>query len=96
MMVDTITQGTGRAAQIDRPAAGKTGTSQDYRDALFVGFTSDLVAGIWVGNDNDSPTNKVTGGALPARIWHDFMIDAHVGRPVRPLPALSLPTENRR
>ncbi|GER05739.1 penicillin-binding protein 1A [Kordiimonadales bacterium JCM 17843] len=96
MMVDTITQGTGRAAQIDRPAAGKTGTSQDYRDALFVGFTSDLVAGIWVGNDNDSPTNKVTGGALPARIWHDFMIDAHVGRPVRPLPALSLLIENRR
>jgi len=52
-----------------------------------VGFTSDLVAGVWVGNDNDSPTNGVTGSSLPAEIWSEFMIDAHIGRPVRPLLA---------
>lgn len=88
LMVESMQAGTGTAAVLDRPAAGKTGTSQDYRDALFVGFTSDLVTGIWVGNDDDTPTRYVTGGTLPAQIWHDFMIDAHIGRPVRPLPSL--------
>lgn len=87
MMRQTILKGTGRYAAIDRPAAGKTGTSQDFRDALFVGFTSDLVTGVWVGNDDDTPMNGVTGGSLPTRIWADFMLDAHVGRPVRPLMA---------
>lgn len=86
MMVDVIERGTGRAARIDRPAAGKTGTSQDFRDAVFAGFTADMVAAVWVGNDDDTPTDRVTGGGLPARIWHDFMIDAHIGRPVRDLP----------
>lgn len=86
MMERTITTGTGRAARIDRPAAGKTGTSQDYRDALFVGFSSDIVAAVWVGNDDETPMRGVTGGGLPAHIWADFMIDAHIGHPVRPLP----------
>ena len=53
--------------------AGKTGTSEDYRDAWFVGFTKDLVVGVWVGNDDDSPTDHVVGGDLPAKIWHDFV-----------------------
>ena len=77
MMVAVVTRGTGTAARIDRPAAGKTGTTQDYRDAWFIGFTHDLVVGVWVGNDDHSPTNKVTGGSLPAQIWHDFMVSAY-------------------
>jgi len=87
IMQETIRHGTGRRARLDRPAAGKTGTSQDFRDAVFVGFTSDLVAGVWVGNDDDMPMRRVTGGGLPARIWSDFMIDAHIGHPVRPVLA---------
>jgi penicillin-binding protein 1A len=87
MMQAVIQSGTGRAAALDRPAAGKTGTSGDYRDAWFIGFTADLVAGVWVGNDNNAPMNKVTGGSLPTRIWHDFMAEIEAGKPVRPLPA---------
>jgi penicillin-binding protein 1A len=86
LLTGVITHGTGRAAQIDRPAAGKTGTTSDFRDALFVGYTPDLVAGVWVGNDDDGPMNKVTGGSLPAHIWHDFMLAALKGRPPVPLP----------
>ena len=89
MMQAVVTSGTGRAAQLDRPVAGKTGTSQDYRDALFIGFTADLVAGVWVGNDDNTPMNKVTGGSLPTHIWHDFMAAALVGTPPQPLPAPS-------
>ena len=74
-----INEGTGRAARLDRPAAGKTGTSQDYRDAWFIGFTSDLTAGVWVGNDDNRPMKRVTGGGLPAEIWRDFMLEAHRG-----------------
>jgi penicillin-binding protein 1A len=85
MMQSVILSGTGKAAALDRPAAGKTGTSQDYRDAWFIGFTADLVTGVWVGNDDNSPMNKVTGGSLPTRIWHDFMTAA-TGKPVLPLP----------
>lgn len=85
MMTAVINRGTGRAAAIDRPAAGKTGTSQDFRDAWFLGFTNDLVAGVWVGNDDNTPMRSVTGGGLPARIWADFMISAHAGKPPRPL-----------
>ena len=85
MLTAVIETGTGKAAAIDRPAAGKTGTSQDFRDAVFMGYTRDLVAGVWVGNDDDTPTDRVTGGALPAKIWADFMIEAHVGKPPRPL-----------
>src|SRR4029077_5359437 len=71
-----VREGTGRAAQVDRPVAGKTGTSEDYRDAWFVGFTPDLVVGVWVGNDDNTPMNGVTGGSLPATIWHDFVTRA--------------------
>ncbi|WP_431323230.1 PBP1A family penicillin-binding protein [Rhizobium sp. YTU87027] len=71
-----VERGTGRAADPGTFAAGKTGTSQNNRDAWFVGFTEPLVAGVWVGNDDDTPMNGVTGGALPARIWRDFMQEA--------------------
>ncbi len=81
-----IATGTGRAAGIGRPAAGKTGTTSDYRDAWFVGYTPDLVAAVWVGNDDNSPTKKVSGSGLPAQIWRSFMNDALKGRPVSELP----------
>ncbi|MBO9560716.1 MAG: transglycosylase domain-containing protein [Caulobacter sp.] len=68
-----VEEGTGRAARLGQKAYGKTGTTQDYRDALFVGFTGDLVVGVWVGNDDHSPMNHMVGGALPARIWRDVM-----------------------
>jgi penicillin-binding protein 1A len=86
MLAGVIGTGTGRAAQIGRPAAGKTGTTSDFRDALFVGFSGDLVAGVWFGNDDDTPMNHVTGGTLPARTWHDFMVAGLQGKPVTPLP----------
>jgi len=87
MLTSVVVWGSGKNAAIDRPAAGKSGTSQDSRDAVFVGFTSDMTAAVWVGNDNGSPMKAVTGGGLPARIWKDFMLEAHVGQPVRPLLA---------
>ncbi len=68
-----VESGTGKAARIDRPVAGKTGTSQDFRDAWFIGFADDLVTGVWFGNDNGSPMKNVTGGGLPARTWAQFM-----------------------
>jgi penicillin-binding protein 1A len=71
-----VEEGTGRAARLDQPVYGKTGTSQDHRDAVFVGFTSDLVIGVWVGNDDHSPMKGVTGGGLPAEIWRDFASQA--------------------
>ncbi|MCA1489319.1 PBP1A family penicillin-binding protein [Ensifer sp. NBAIM29] len=71
-----VERGTGREARIDVPAAGKTGTSQNHRDAWFVGFTEPLVVGVWVGNDDDTPMKGVTGGKLPARIWRNFMTAA--------------------
>ena len=88
MMQDIILSGTGMAARLpDRPTAGKTGTSQSFRDAWFLGYSADYVAGVWVGNDDDTPANNVTGGGLPARIWRDFMIAAHDGLPARQLAA---------
>ena len=86
MLTQAVERGTGRAARLDRPAAGKTGTSQDHRDAWFVGFTADFVAGVWVGYDDGRPMDGETGGRLPARIWHDFMIADHRGLPARPVP----------
>ena len=94
MLAAVIETGTGRAARLDRPAAGKTGTSQDFRDAWFVGFTPDLVAGVWIGNDDAHPMRRVTGGGLPAEIWRGFMLDALKGRPARPLLARP-PTRDR-
>ncbi|MDJ0948317.1 MAG: PBP1A family penicillin-binding protein [Alphaproteobacteria bacterium] len=83
-----VAWGTGRNARIDRPAAGKTGTSQDFRDAWFIGYTPDLVTGVWIGNDDGTPMNEVTGGGLPARLWRGFMRDALRGTPARPLPGV--------
>lgn len=90
MLASVIAKGTGRNAIIDRPAAGKTGTTSDYRDAWFIGYTADLVAGVWMGNDNGSPMDEVTGGDLPAILWHDFMLHAHQNLPVRSLGKAAL------
>ena len=82
-----VRQGTGTKAQFGNwDIGGKTGTSQDYRDAWFVGFTPYLTAGVWLGNDDNSPTKQVTGGSLPALIWRDVMEPAHQGLKWMPLP----------
>ena len=87
MMQDTLLIGTARKAELAGwPAAGKTGTSQDFRDAWFVGYTGHLVAGVWLGNDDSSPTKKITGGGMPVDIWSKFMKAAHQGVPVIALP----------
>ncbi|HOP94605.1 MAG: transglycosylase domain-containing protein [Dictyoglomaceae bacterium] len=83
MMKRVITNGTGTRANIGRPAAGKTGTTDDYRDAWFIGFTPDLCTGVWIGNDDYSPTNKVAGGFIPAMIWKEFMSNALKNTPPR-------------
>ena len=89
MMSGVISRGTGRAAQLDRPAAGKTGTSQEFRDAWFVGYTADYVSGVWIGNDNGASMKSVTGGGLPARLWRSHMAAGHRGLPARALPGLT-------
>ncbi len=87
MMQETLLTGTARKAELPGwQAAGKTGTSQDWRDAWFLGYTSYLVAGVWLGNDDNSPTKKVSGGNLPVEIWSRFMKAAHEGVPVAGLP----------
>ena len=85
LLAAVVEWGTGRGARLDRPAAGKTGTSQDSRDAWFVGYTSDLVTGVWVGNDNGAPMDGVTGSGVPAQLWHQVMAGAHAGLPRRSL-----------
>ena len=86
MLYGVITEGTGRGAAIPgHEAAGKTGTTQDYHDAWFVGFTSDYVAGVWVGNDDSTPMRNVTGGTIPAEIWRAVMTSAEDGLPAKPL-----------
>jgi len=86
MMAGTVEAGTARKAAFNWPSAGKTGTSQNSRDAWFVGYTSNLTTGVWFGNDDGKPMKKVTGGAMPAQAWHEFMVAAHEGVPVAPLP----------
>jgi penicillin-binding protein 1A len=87
MMHDTLSIGTAHTADLPGwQAAGKTGTSQDYRDAWFIGFTSNLVAGVWLGNDDGSPTKKVTGGGMPVAIWSRFMRGAEQGVVASALP----------
>ena len=86
LMVETVTTGTGKAARLDdRPSAGKTGTTQDFHDAWFVGFSGDLVCGVWIGNDNNEPMRHATGGGLPAHIFKTFMESAEEGLPAKPL-----------
>lgn len=87
MMQETLLSGTARKADIPGwMAAGKTGTSQDFRDAWFIGYTANLVTGVWLGNDDNSPTKKATGGGLPVDVWTRFMKAAHQGVPVANLP----------
>jgi penicillin-binding protein 1A len=90
MMHETLTIGTAHAAQLPGwTAAGKTGTSQDFRDAWFIGYTGRLLTGVWMGNDDSSPTKKATGGGLPVEIWSRVMRVAHQGVPVAGLPELN-------
>jgi penicillin-binding protein 1A len=90
-----VTGGTGRSAALRVPTFGKTGTSQDNRDAIFIGFTEDLVVGVWVGNDDNTPLGQVGGGGLPARIWRDFTALATGSGPARaaPPPSVRLPVD---
>ncbi|HKD48635.1 MAG TPA: PBP1A family penicillin-binding protein [Rhizomicrobium sp.] len=86
MLWNVIAAGTGTGASLaPREAAGKTGTTQNSQDAWFIGFTTDYVAGVWVGNDDNSPTRGVTGGTLPAQIWKSAMLTAEKGLPLSPL-----------
>jgi len=81
MLRETVASGTARRADLPGwPVAGKTGTSQDFRDAWFVGFTSQLVTGVWLGNDDNTPTKRITGGGLPVEVWSQFMRAAHRGK----------------
>lgn len=89
MMTQVVQKGTGGRAQLgDRPVAGKTGTTSEARDAWFIGFTADYVAGVWMGYDDNTPLKGVTGGGLPAEIWHEVMIRVEDGLPVSPLPVI--------
>jgi penicillin-binding protein 1A len=91
MMRETLRIGTAQKAQLGGwPAAGKTGTSQDFRDAWFVGYTSHLITGVWIGNDDSSPTRKATGGGLPVEIWSRVMKVAHQGVAVVALPGTGM------
>jgi penicillin-binding protein 1A len=92
MMNATMVSGTGRQAALpDQIAGGKTGTSQNSRDAWFVGYTAHYVGGVWVGNDDGSKMRNVTGGTLPAHIWHDIMVYAHEGKQPLALPGTHSP-----
>ncbi len=95
LMQEVVLAGTGRRAALfgGWQAAGKTGTSQDWRDAWFVGFTGEYIIGVWVGNDDNTPMKRVTGGGLPAQIWQKVMSRALEGRPLK---ALNAPPPNLR
>ncbi|MFD1951332.1 transglycosylase domain-containing protein [Sphingomonas arantia] len=80
----TVNQGTGRNAALRTQVFGKTGTTQNNRDAIFIGFAGDIVTGVWVGNDDNTPLKGVAGGGLPARIWRDFMASAIGSAPLVP------------
>ena len=90
MMTQVIERGTGGRARLDgHQAAGKTGTTQAARDAWFIGFTGDYVTGVWMGNDDNSPLTGVTGGGLPAEIWHEVMARVEEGQPDIALPVIT-------
>jgi penicillin-binding protein 1A len=89
MLQGVVLNGTGKAAQLDYTnSAGKTGTSSNYRDAWFIGFTGQYVAGVWLGNDDFTPMSKVTGGSFPAQTWHNFMVAAHDTDNIPTIPGL--------
>lgn len=91
MLSHVITEGTGRAAALDfTSVAGKTGTSSDYRDAWFLGYTGQYVTGVWFGNDSFTSMNRVTGGALPARTWNAYMTAAHTSYNIPQIPGVPL------
>jgi hypothetical protein len=96
LMTSVVNDGTGKAARLpDRPVAGKTGTTQDSRDAWFIGFSADYVTTVWMGNDDNSPMKKITGGMAPAQLWHQVMMTAEQGLPPRPLPLPAGAVEDR-
>ncbi len=91
MMQETLISGTGKKALLPgRPAGGKTGTSQNYRDAWFVGYTANLVTGVWFGNDDGKATKRASGGNLPATAWKTYMVGAHNGMTIAGLPGVDL------
>lgn len=91
MMSHVVSEGTARRAALDGiPTAGKTGTTNAYRDAWFVGYTGNFTCAVWYGNDDYSPTNRMTGGSLPAQTWHDIMVVAHQGVEVREIPGIGM------
>ena len=97
MMSVAVAQGTGRRAQLpDRPVAGKTGTTNSQRDAWFIGFTADYVAGVWMGYDDNTPLSGVTGGGLPAELWRQTMEGIHRDISPQPLPMIDPAAEGRR
>jgi len=93
IMNKVVEEGTARRAILDGvKAAGKTGTTNAYRDAWFVGYTGNFVCGVWFGNDDYAPTNRMTGGSLPAMTWRQIMAYAHQGVEIKPIPGVSGPT----
>jgi penicillin-binding protein 1A len=93
MMMQVVLAGTGRRAQLDNiEVAGKTGTTNGYKDAWFIGYTGNYVGAIWFGNDDDAPMENMTGGTLPAATWHEVMEYAHQGIELKPLPGRPVPS----
>ena len=91
MMSHVVSEGTARRAALDGiPTAGKTGTTNAYRDAWFVGYTGNFTCAVWYGNDDYSPTNRMTGGSLPAQTWHDIMVAAHQGVEIKELTGVGM------
>jgi penicillin-binding protein 1A len=96
MMGAVVLRGTGTGARLDRDVAGKTGTSSDWRDAWFIGYSADFTAGVWVGHDDFTSMGRTTGGTLPAQIWADTMRVAHRGVEAHPLPGIEQPVRTPR